>query len=477
MLYTPNGEPAREMDRIMLLAMWARQLIQEKNEGINSSIPNIIIAGIGKPTFPINETTAKTAINYWKNILEKSEKADKLLTRLKCSSNEDQKKIREDIANLSAAVDYGDPQGDYEARQVAAIALNHWYGNKTSLESHHILFTVGGVGGLYNIFKVINRRTPGGIIVTSFPHYNLYTGAYSKNNLFPIPLMNKSGYRLTADILSESLREAHKKANEQNNKVAAFVLCDPNNPLGTALTKQEHKEIIEVLAQYPDILIVLDEAYAEMRFNGDYSDSLFSEALESNTTVIDRIILMRSATKAFSTAGERMALIATLNKSIMTELIQENIKICGHAPRSSQIIFAEALLKIKQSELENIREYYQPQVNYVMNRLINMNAAMPDDNYQVQGTFYVLADLSELFGLDLPITAQRALNKKGKISTDEEIAYSLLFENGIMIAPLSYFGLSPNKGYLRITCSGGDFELKELMDRIEIKLNEARKIK
>jgi len=51
------------------------------------------------------------------------------------------------------------------------------------------------------------------------------------------------------------------------------------------------------------------------------------------------------------------------------------------------------------------------------------------------------------------------------------------FTDSIMLAPLSYFGLSADCGYLRITCSAKLTELKELMDRLERRLLKARLVK
>ena len=62
------------------------------------------------------------------------------------------------------------------------------------------------------------------------------------------------------------------------------------------------------------------------------------------------------------------------------------------------------------------------------------------------------------------------------IETDEEIIYHLLFTYGIMVAPFSYFGISNKLGYVRITCSAGNKELHELMDKLEVALKDARKV-
>ena len=70
--------------------------------------------------------------------------------------------------------------------------------------------------------------------------------------------------------------------------------------------------------------------------------------------------------------------------------------------------------------------------------------------------------------------ARRALGKTGQVKTNEELAYYLLFSDSIMLAPASYFGLPKQSGVMRITCSGTEAELCDLMDRLESRLLEAR---
>lgn len=114
-------------------------------------------------------------------------------------------------------------------------------------------------------------------------------------------------------------------------------------------------------------------------------------------------------------------------------------------------------------------------MDYVIARLKKMGAAMPDPLYRVEATFYVLADFSDMFGLPLPKEAARVLQKTGIVETDEDLAYYLLFEDYLMVTPLSYFGLSKHDGFMRITCSGRENELCDLMDRLERRLFESRK--
>ncbi len=128
-------------------------------------------------------------------------------------------------------------------------------------------------------------------------------------------------------------------------------------------------------------------------------------------------------------------------------------------------------------EQKKLADFYEKKVSYVTKRLHAMGANMPDPLYKIEATFYVLGDFSDLFGLKLPEKSYRVFEKTGLVTTDEELAYYLLFTDDLMIAPLSYFGLSENSGFFRITCSANETELEELMDRLEYRLIYARQIK
>ena len=170
-----------------------------------------------------------------------------------------------------------------------------------------------------------------------------------------------------------------------------------------------------------------------------------------------------------------MAILLAFDDSLMHELLHKNISYFIHAPRSSQISYAYTMANLTLAEQKKFTSYYKKKVDYVMERLRSMGAAMPDTTYRVEATFFVLGHFKDLFGLPLPIEAARALQRTGPVKTDEDIAYYLLFNDALMVTPLSYFGLPDDQGFLRITCSGNAKELKDMMDRLEARLISARK--
>jgi aspartate aminotransferase/aminotransferase len=285
--------------------------------------------------------------------------------------------------------------------------------------------------------------------------------------------MKEPGYQLTAKALEESIKSAYELAKQDNNLPKVVLLSNPSNPLGTIIPTNELKKIAAVLRKYPDLKIVIDEAYAEMCWNGSKPPSL----LELAPDLRERMIVLRSATKALSAAGERMAMLMAFDRKLMGALRDKNIEAVGHPPRSAQIAYAYTMLNFTDKDKKELEDFYKPKVDYVYERVKKMGAAMPDSDYRVDGTFYVLCDLSDLLGEEIPLAAKRALGKTGKIETSEELVYSLLFQESLMVAPGSYFGMSPNNGFVRITCSGTSEQLKEMMDRIETRLLTARKNK
>ena len=456
-MFTPEGQPADKMDKIMLLAMWTQATVHERAHaeflGIGAH-PPIISAGMGRPTFPINTHTIDSSISYWKKI-----KARLIKSAVHPIEKPDH----------SVVIGYGDPRGDDDARSIMANAMSKWYG--TPIAEKQILFTIGGAGAFRIIFETFNaiyKDTPNYRVITPFPHYTLY--ADNQHQLHSIDVMRAPGYRITADLLQISIQEAFQAALKDQGQPKVILLCNPNNPLGTVIPEEEWLKIAVVLRQYPSLHIVLDEAYAEMCFSGTKASSLLTIAPDLR----HRIIIMRSATKALSAAGERMAMLMAFDPALMATFLDKNIGMIGHAPRSGQMAYAETMLQFTDEDHQALARFYQPKVDYVSDRLKAMGAQMPDPLYTVEGTFYILADFSDLLGLELPKEAHRALGKAGLVQTNEDLAYYLLFNESVMLAPGAYFGLPANNGFLRITCSADQADLSALMDRLESCLLKAR---
>lgn len=457
MLFTPEGQNAGSMDRIMLLATWANQLKREGKE--------ILQMGMGKPTFPLSDEIIHAEIKYWEGF-RKNKQSINLLGWV------DDHKI-DQLVKQNAASNYGDPRGEASHRETLSQALTNWYkpenGRDFRIKPEDILFTVGGAGALAITFKALSQLKGAdvGMVVTPRPYYTLYSGEpNAPNTLHCIPLSKDNNFKLTPELLDRNLNQAIQAAQVRKMPLTAFLLCDPNNPTGVTYSKEELERLGAVLRKQPyqEIFIILDEAYAEMCL-----ESVHYSFLKANPDLYPRTIVLRSATKGFSAAGERMAITICGNPNLYQLLLSYNIHSIGHAPKSLQEGYTAALSNFNPLSTETVQkiEFYKQQVQAVYAELrekqLHVSPTCPS------ATFYVMADLGFMRGWQVNQEANARVfgQKKDVIENDETLIYHLLFEYGLMVAPLSYFGWNQDDFYVRITCSEGPKINQKLLGILE----------
>lgn len=121
-------------------------------------------------------------------------------------------------------------------------------------------------------------------------------------------------------------------------------LCNPNNPTGTIITEQELRDFLKELR--PDILLVLDEAYADFVTDEEYPDSV---------TILreyDNVVVLRTFSKAYGLAAFRIG-YGIVSKEIVSYMNKVRIPINTNA--LAQVAAAAALkdLEFKQEVLDN----------------------------------------------------------------------------------------------------------------------------
>ncbi len=124
---------------------------------------------------------------------------------------------------------------------------------------------------------------------------------------------------------SVSVEKLIDKAKEIKPKV--IILCNPNNPTGYYIEKDE---VIKVLDQINEAIIILDEAYID--FGGDSCVDLIN--------TYPNLIVMRTLSKAFGLASLRVGCLIT-NKEMQNQLWA--IKVPYNLNAISQWIAEKAL--------------------------------------------------------------------------------------------------------------------------------------
>ena len=148
----------------------------------------------------------------------------------------------------------------------------------------------------------------------TFSMYSIYAQVFSAKY---IGAKADEDFKVNVDSIIKDIKENNPKL---------IILCNPNNPTGSVLTKEEVRKIVKST----DALIALDEAYMEF---GD--EFLIDEVMD-----YDNLLIVKTVSKAFSLAGIRMGYIVA-NEEIITSI--EKVRAPYNLNSLSTYIATEAL--------------------------------------------------------------------------------------------------------------------------------------
>lgn len=153
---------------------------------------------------------------------------------------------------------------------------------------------------------------------------------------------------ITADSLNALLVRHSLDKKEHFNKIKCFYLINPTNPIGQYITPKEWEKIIPLLQKYPDALIVVDEAYADVTFEEEFI-SLIKVAPYD---IKKRLIILRSASKAFSLAGERIGVVISMNELIINYITDKQFQNQLNVNLRSQCTFTTIIKHVVNNPVD-----------------------------------------------------------------------------------------------------------------------------
>ena len=169
-----------------------------------------------------------------------------------------------------------------------------------------IVPTVGSMQGCYNLLLECIQMNPAKDTVVylnpGFPsHYVQAKVLGFKTRMFDL-------YDFRGEKFREKLEEVFG-----DGRVAAIVYSNPNNPSWVCLTEEELKSLGELCTKY-DVIALEDMAYLCMDFRKNRSVPFQPPYQPTVARYTDNCVLMISASKIFSYAGERIAMVAISDK-------------------------------------------------------------------------------------------------------------------------------------------------------------------
>lgn len=282
------------------------------------------------------------------------------------------------------------------------------------------------------ILSVIN---PGDEVIIPTPAWVSYVEmvklAEGENVLVPASI--EQDFKITPKQLEEAITP----------KTRMVLICSPSNPTGSVYTKEELKGLVDVLAKYPDILVLADEIYEHINFTGSFT------SLASFPEIADRTIIVNGVSKAYAMTGWRIGFIAApLWVAKATNKLQSQ-----YTSGASSIAqkAAEAAYTGSQACVEEMRVAFQRRRDLV----VSLAREIPGIKVnEPQGAFYLFPEVSSYFG-----------KKYGDktINNAADLAMYLLEEGHVATVDGEAFCLP---GYIRLSYATSDDNIREAMKRI-----------
>jgi aspartate aminotransferase len=225
------------------------------------------------------------------------------------------------------------------------------------LNEDEILITSGGSEAL--IFALNILCDYGDEIIIPEPFYTNYNGFAMFSGVKIVPLTTR-----IEDGFIPNISDMEKLIT---NKTKAILISSPNNPTGAVYSNSNFEEIISFAHEH-DLYIISDEVYREFVFDGYTPISMmnFPEAY-------NRLIMVDSVSKRWSSCGARIGVFATKNEKIMEsakKLAQSRLSV----PTIEQFAASE-FTKLGNDYLKDIIETYRKRRNVVFRELKNIDGA------------------------------------------------------------------------------------------------------
>jgi len=251
-----------------------------------------------------------------------------------------------------------------------------------------------------------------------------------------------TGFRLTADILEAAITPRTKW----------LFLNMPGNPSGAVYRQAELRELGAVLARHPQMLVLSDEIYEHILFDGREFVS-FGKACPS---LRDRTLIVNGVSKAYAMTGWRVGYAAgpaPLIKAMATVQSQSVTSVCSIAQAATV-----AALNGPQNEVGRFRNAFERRRNLVVDGIRHINGLTLSPP---EGAFYAYIGCASLIGRRTP---------DGHIlANDTMVADYLLRAGRVAAVPGVAYGLSP---YFRISTATSDAILGEAIARIAAAIAE-----
>ena len=309
-------------------------------------------------------------------------------------------------------------------------AVAQWYKRRYDVELNpetEICSLLGSQDGLSHI--ALSILDPGDVMLVPDPCYPIFADGprIAGAELYYMPLQKENDYVIQLQDIPEEIA-----------RKAKFMLVSyPNNPTAAMAPESFYHEVVAFAKKY-DIIVLHDNAYSELVFDGQSCGSFLSipGAMEVG-------VEFNSLSKTYGLAGARIGFCVG-NKEVvgMLKTLKSNMDYGMFLPIQAAAVEA---LTGNQAVVAETRAAYEQRRDVLCDGLIEAGWHME----KPAGTMFVWAPIPDSY------------------QDSESFVADLLDKTGVLVTPGSAFGPS-GEGYVRMALVQSEDTMKKIVEAVAV---------
>lgn len=306
---------------------------------------------------------------------------------------------------------------------------------------------IAGTGAKQLIFNALQATLSSGLeAIIPAPYWVSYPDmvALADGESVIVATQEQNGWKLTPQSLAAAITP----------RTRWLILNSPSNPTGALYSREELQALAKILQAAPQVLILADDIYEALRYDG----APFCTLAQVAPALRERILTVNGLSKGFSMTGWRLGYAAGPAWLISAMAIlqsQSTSNPCSLAQAAGVAALTQPADFLPQWQAILVRR--RDRVMAMIDQVDGLSASAP------QAAFYIFANCSGLIGKSTPAGVQ--------LNDDVAVADYLLTEAHVATLPGTAFGAP---GYLRLAYALDDTLLDSACQSIARACGELR---
>ncbi len=322
-----------------------------------------------------------------------------------------------------------------------AISRKFKRDNNLDYPADQIVVSTGAKQSIANV--VMSIVNPGDDVIIPVPYWVSYREIVrvAEGNVVTVSAGIETDFKITGAQLAEAITP----------KTKMMIFSTPCNPTGSVYSKEELRDLADVIKQHPHMVVICDEIYEHINFESKH------ESLAQFEDIKNQVVTVNGVSKAWAMTGWRLGYIGA-NK----EIAKACGKIQGQFTSGTCSITQRAVIAAMDADPSEVTSMVEA---FASRRTLVLDALSEIEGIKTNvpgGAFYVFPDVSYFYGKEF---------EGQKIQDANDLAMYLLNEALVALVSGEAFG-DPN--CIRISYAASEETLTEAMRRVKVALEKLK---